>query len=60
MNSYKLGLKTFSLCLACVAAGALILIFPKEIGGAVKDGVASCLEVVIPLLFAFTVLSVYL
>ncbi len=48
--------------LSCVAAAAAIMILlnPAEIGGAVGGAVRTCLEVMIPSLFAFTVLSVYL
>lgn len=47
-----------SSALVCAAAG--ILLNPAELSGAVKSSVAGCLEVVIPALFAFTVLSVYM
>lgn len=44
--------------LACAAAG--ILLFPAELSGAVKSSLEGCMEVVIPALFAFTVLAVYM
>lgn len=44
--------------LVCAAAG--ILLFPAELSGAVKASLEGCLEVVIPALFAFTVLAVYM
>lgn len=47
-----------SAALVCAAAG--ILLNPAELSGAVKISVSGCLEVVIPALFAFTVLSVYM
>ncbi len=40
--------------------GAVILCDPAAVGDAVRDAVFSCLEVIIPSLFAFTVLAVYL
>ncbi len=50
----------FLLCLTAAAAGILILINPSEISSAVSAAVGDCLEVIIPSLFAFTALSVYL
>lgn len=44
--------------LLCAAAG--ILINPAALSEAVRGSVSGCLEVVIPALFAFTVLSVYM
>lgn len=48
--------------LSCAAAAAalLILTHPAAVGEAVGAAVSSCLEVMIPSLFAFTVLAVYL
>ena len=43
-----------------VAAAVGIVLRPEELSGAVRESVSGCLEVVIPALFAFTVLSVYL
>lgn len=43
-----------------VAAAVGIVLRPEQLSGAVRDSVSGCLEVVIPALFAFTVLSVYL
>lgn len=43
-----------------VCAGAGILLFPKELSAAVGSAVSGCLDVVIPALFAFTVLAIYL
>lgn len=43
-----------------LCAGAGILMFPGELSEAVRSSVDGCLEVVIPALFAFTVLAVYL
>ncbi len=56
----KSKFKTAAVCVTSAAAGALIIAFPSETAASVKDGVNSCLEVIIPSLFAFTVLSVYL
>ncbi len=50
----------YLLCLTAAAAGILILINPSEISSAVSEAVENCLEVIIPSLFAFTTLSVYL
>jgi len=50
----------YLLCLVAAAAGILILINPSEVSSAVSAAVGDCLEVIIPSLFAFTALSVYL
>lgn len=42
------------------AAAAFLLLSPEEASSAVRGAVANCLEVIIPSLFAFTVLSVFL
>ncbi len=47
-----------SAALVCAAAG--ILLDPAALAGAVRSSVTGCLEVVIPSLFAFTVLAVYM
>lgn len=44
--------------LVCAAAG--ILLFPAELSGAVRGSLEGCLEVVVPALFAFTVLAIYM
>lgn len=43
-----------------LCAGVCIMIRPAELSGAVRSSLEGCLEVVIPALFAFTVLAVYL
>lgn len=53
-------LMKYIISFAAVAAAILILTRPVAVSGAVFGAVMSCLEVVIPSLFAFTVLSVYL
>ncbi len=50
----------YILSVAAAAAAVMILINPALFGGAVGDAVRVCLEVMIPSLFAFTVLAVYL
>lgn len=50
----------YILSIAAVLSAAAILIDPASAGGAVETAVRSCLEVIIPSLFAFTVLAVYL
>lgn len=50
----------YVLSLAAAAAAVVILLEPSVIGDAVKGAVSSCLEVMIPSLFTFTVLAVYL
>ncbi len=45
---------------AAMAAAGLILFFPKEMTGAVSAGCRDCFEVIIPSLFAFTILAVFL
>lgn len=54
------GTKKYLLSAAAVAAAVGILIRPAALSAVVRDSVAGCLEVVIPALFAFTVLAVYL
>ncbi len=46
--------------LICGAAAVLLLTNPNEISKAVCDAIYGCLDIMIPSLFAFTVLSVYL
>ena len=41
-----------------LCAGVCIMIRPAELSGAVRNSLEGCLEVVIPALFAFTVLAV--
>ncbi len=43
-----------------VTAAVGLLAFPKAVSGAVKASIADCLEVVIPSLFAFTALALWL
>lgn len=52
-------MKYFLSCIAGIAA-ILLVIKPQAISEAVRASAVSCLEVVVPSLFAFTVLSVYL
>ena len=47
-----------SAAMLCAAAG--ILLKPAALSGAVGSSVSGCLEVVIPSLFAFTVLAIYM
>ena len=42
------------------AAGALILLNPETVSGSVSGAVRDCLEVIVPSLFAFTVLAIWL
>ncbi len=48
--------------LSCIAGAAaiLLLIDPQTVSEAVRNSVSSCLETVVPSLFAFTILAVYL
>ncbi|MBQ4165949.1 MAG: hypothetical protein IJD85_06465 [Oscillospiraceae bacterium] len=50
----------YILSAAAVLCGALLLIDPARISAAVGAAVSTCLEVIVPSLFAFTVLAVYL
>lgn len=50
----------YFLSAAAVLAGAGILMFPGELSGALRDSISACIDVMIPALFAFTVLAVYL
>ena len=50
----------YLLSLLAVACAAAILTHPAEFSGAASAAVISCTEVMIPSLFAFTVLSVYM
>lgn len=45
---------------AALAAAVGLLAFPKAVSGAVKGAISDCLEVVIPSLFAFTALALWL
>ncbi len=59
-NKIKSAVLKYFLCLTAAAAAILILINPSEISDAVSAAVGDCLEVIVPSLFAFTALSVYL
>ncbi len=50
----------YILCAAALIFAVVLLTEPTAVGGAVQNAVTTCLEVMIPSLFAFTVLSVYL
>lgn len=54
------AMRKYVLAAMTAAAAVGILLRPGELSGAVGDAVAACLEVLIPALFAFTVLAVYL
>ena len=54
------ALRKYLLAALVLCAGAGIVLFPGELSEAVRGSVGGCLEVVIPALFAFTVLAVYL
>ncbi len=43
-----------------LAAAVGLLAFPKAVSGAVRESIADCLEVVIPSLFSFTALALWL
>lgn len=47
-------------CVIAVTAGVLLVINPAAASEAVRGSVADCLETIVPSLFAFTVLAVYL
>lgn len=55
-----MSMKKFLPAAAALAAGALLLIFPKEMSQAVSSSCKDCLEIIIPSLFPFTVLAVFL
>lgn len=50
----------YLLSAAAGLAAVLLLIDPQAVSGAVKTAAESCLEVIVPSLFAFSVLAVYL
>lgn len=50
----------YIISIMAIAAGLAILKAPQVMGESVSGAVNSCLEVIVPSLFAFTVLSVYL
>lgn len=50
----------YILAAVSAAAAAFLLLSPEEAAEAVRGAVENCLEVIIPSLFAFTVLSVFL
>lgn len=56
MNRVKKHL--LAVILVCAAAG--VIACPAELSAAVRISVSGCLEVVIPALFAFTVISIYM
>lgn len=47
-------------CAIALTAAVLLVINPSAVSGAVRESVTDCVETVIPSLFAFTVLAVYL
>ena len=49
--------KDILITLAALSAGALLLIFPKEMAQAVSLSCKDCLEIIIPSLFPFTVFA---
>lgn len=51
---------TIAAAFAALGAGAFILSNPEIVSNAVSGAVKSCLEVIVPSLFAFTVLAVFL
>ena len=53
-------LKTALCCAAAAAAGAFILGKPAVVSAAVRSAAEGCLDVIVPSLFAFTVLAVFL
>lgn len=59
-SGYYSMARRYFLAAAVVCAAAGILLFPAELSGAVKSSLEGCVEVVIPALFAFTVLAVYM
>lgn len=50
----------FFISVAALAVAVDLLVFPKVVSQAVRNSVADCLEVVIPSLFSFTVLVLWL
>ena len=50
----------YVLSVICAAAAVILLISPEAVSEAVRVSAESCLEVVVPSLFAFTILAVYL
>ena len=58
--SVKTTLRTAGAAAAVCAAGVFILGRPAAVAQAVRSAAESCLEVVVPSLFAFTVLAVFL
>lgn len=53
-------MKKYVLSAIALLSAAVILYAPAAVGAAVGEAVSSCLEVVVPSLYAFTVLAVYL
>lgn len=53
------SLKKLLPCAAALAAAGLILAFPSEISSAISEACNDCFGVIIPSLFAFTILAVY-
>lgn len=55
-----MAVRKYVLAAVALCAGAGIVLFPEKLAASVRSSAAGCLEVVIPALFAFTVLAVYL
>lgn len=53
-------LKKIVFSVVSLAAAAFLLVFSGEVRTAVSDAVSDCLEIIIPSLFAFSALSIYL
>lgn len=60
IKSRRRSVNVYFAAAAALAAGAGLLAFPKAVSGAVKGAITDCLEVVIPSLFAFTALALWL
>lgn len=56
----KHKIKVFFISATALAAAVGLLVCPKVVSQAVKNSVADCLEIVIPSLFSFTVLALWL
>lgn len=53
-------MKKIILSAICLAAGAFLLAFSGEARAAVSGAISDCLEIIIPSLFAFSALAIYL
>lgn len=61
MNKNKNNnIKTYLLCAVIIFVGMYLCIFPKNISQGAKNGIINCINIIIPSLFPFTVLTIFI